>query len=266
MGIKIETVKTRGVKMDYFRFGNGGRTFVMLPGISIVSVMMSADLIAKQYEDLTSDFTFYVFDRASDIPSVYPVSAMAEDTLEAIKALGLSDIYCFGASQGGMIALTMAAMEPSLFAGLVAGSSCCSDSFCNDALREWVDLARKGDAKALCHSFGQAVYPKSFYLENIKAFEGLALLATPGDLSRFAAIASGTIGFDITGDLGKITCPVLAIGASDDRVLDPSGSSVIASKVPRGSLHMYDGFGHAAFDMAPDYRDRIRDFFLNCML
>ncbi len=27
------------------------------------------------------------------------------------------------------------------------------------------------------------------------------------------------------------------------------------------ALHMYDGYGHAAYDTAPDYRERLRDFF-----
>ena len=32
MGIKIETVKTEDFSMDFFRFGEGERTLVILPG------------------------------------------------------------------------------------------------------------------------------------------------------------------------------------------------------------------------------------------
>ena len=50
MSIPIECVKTRSWSMEYFRFGEGRKTMVILPGISVKSVMGFADAVAKQYE------------------------------------------------------------------------------------------------------------------------------------------------------------------------------------------------------------------------
>lgn len=75
----------------------------------------------------------------------------------------------------------------------------------------------------------------------------------------------GLRGFDVTGKLPEVACPVLVIGSKDDMVLGPSASARIAEylngrKEP-ALLHMYDGCGHAAYDTAPDYRERLLQFF-----
>ena len=46
MSIQIETVKTDAFTMDYFQFGQGKETLVILPGLSVQSVMDSADAVA----------------------------------------------------------------------------------------------------------------------------------------------------------------------------------------------------------------------------
>ncbi len=69
--------------------------------------------------------------------------------------------------------------------------------------------------------------------------------------------------FDVTGELEKIACPVLVIGAKDDRILGPDAAGEIAERL-RGrtdfEIHMYDGYGHAAYDLAPDYKERLLRF------
>ena len=69
--------------MDYFRFGHGGDTLAILPGLSVQSVMGSADIVAESYRLLTDDFTIYVFDRRKELPASYPICAMAQDTAQA---------------------------------------------------------------------------------------------------------------------------------------------------------------------------------------
>ena len=67
--------------------------------------------------------------------------------------------------------------------------------------------------------------------------------------------------FDITGELHKIQCPVLVIGSEGDKVLPPSQSRLIAEAL-NASLYMYsDEYGHCVFDEAPDYKQRLLDFY-----
>ena len=264
--IKIETVQLSGLSMDYFKFGSGEKTFVILPGLSITSVMSAADAIAAGYKLMEKDFTVYVFDRRKLLPKKYTIYDMAKDTVRVIKELGLKNIYLFGASQGGMIAMNIAVEYPSLVKKLVLGST---SSHITDnqleTLNKWIDLAAKGDKEGLCLSFGELVYPPKLFKQNIEFFKNMSKAVTDDDLKRFIILAEGTKGFHLTGVLKVINCPVLAIGVYEDPVLDSDATMELAEQLDwnrKFNLYMYTGFGHAAFDTAPDYRQRIYDFFM----
>ena len=142
--MNIETVKTDAFTMDYLRFGRGKDSLVILPGLSVQSVMGLGDLIAEAYQVLTEDFTIYLFDRRKDLPAQYPIREMARDTAEALRALGLSSVALFGASQGGMIAMALAAEHPELVSRLVPGSSAArvDGEHCR-LFEDWIDLAKR---------------------------------------------------------------------------------------------------------------------------
>ena len=121
--IQIETVRTGAFTMDFFRFGQGRRPLVILPGLSVQSVMGASSAVAGAYRPLTEDFTIYVFDRRKELPASYPVEEMARDTAAALCALGLARVCLFGASQGGMLAMKIAAEQPALVERLALGST-----------------------------------------------------------------------------------------------------------------------------------------------
>ena len=114
MSIPIETVRTEGFSMRFFRFGTGDRPFVILPGLSVQSVMGAADAVAAAYADFAERYTVYLFDRREELPEQYSVYRMGLDTAAAMRALGLYDADIFGASQGGMIAQVIAIEAPEL--------------------------------------------------------------------------------------------------------------------------------------------------------
>ena len=123
MSVQIGTVKTERFSMEYCRFGQGDRNLIIIPGISVQSVMLSAEAIEDAYKLLADDFTLYVLDRRKDVPAVYSIRDMATDTAEAIAELGLEKVDIFGASQGGMIAMLIASEHPELVNKLILGST-----------------------------------------------------------------------------------------------------------------------------------------------
>ena len=46
-----------------------------------------------------------------------------------------------------------------------------------------------------------------------------------------------------------------ALQEKDDKVLGPQASVLISEHIPHSELFMYEGYGHAAYDTAPDYRE-----------
>ena len=264
--MQTETVNAGSFSIDYFKFGQGDGVFVILPGLSVQSVMGFADSVAAAYREFSDAYTVYVFDRRSQLPATYPVREMARDTAAAIRALGLERINLFGASQGGMIALELAAAHPGLVRKLALGStSSCVGKGQYRVIGEWVDLAKAGDREGLYLAFGEAVYSKAVFEQSRDALIEAAGTVTDEDLQRFAVLAEGTRGFDATADLANIACPVLVLGSKDDQVLGPAASIKIAESLNdqggHALLHLYDGYGHAAYDTAPDYRERLLQFF-----
>lgn len=262
----LGAVRVNDFEMDYFKFGTGEKTFVIIPGISIQSVMGAADAVQQGYELMNEDFTTYVFDRRKEISEGYSIREMARDTAEAVKALGLKDIYLFGASQGGMIAMVMAIEYPELVKKMVLGSTSSHiKPEQQKVLCQWIELAKKNDKQELYQCFGREVYPPEVYEQYKDYFAEVSKTVTDKEMERFMILAESIKDFNVTDQLVKIQCPVLAMGVYEDPVLDSDATMEIAEKLDYHKdfkLFMYIGYGHAAFDTAPDYRKRILEFFL----
>lgn len=262
--IKIETVKTDVFSMNYFKFGRGKEIFVILPGLSVQSVMNSADAIAEAYKLLAERYTVYVFDRRKELPAEYSVYDMAADTVKAFGELDISKANIFGASQGGMIASVIAIEHPELVEKLILSSTSAkvTDSQFN-TIEEWIRLAKENKAEDLYISFGKALYPKETFEQLRGALVDAAKTVTDEELTRFAVSAQALKGFDVTSDLNKIACPTLITGSDDDALLGAYASEYIAEHLDKNSdhkLYIYHGCGHAAYDTAADYKERILSF------
>ena len=263
--MKIKTVRTAAFSMDYIRFGEGEQTLVILPGLSVQSVMGSAEAVKEAYQLFSDQFTVYLFDRRNELPEVYPIDEMAKDTAEALYTLGLKDVCLFGTSQGGMIAQKLAIDHPELVKKLVLGSSAaCVSETASGIVGEWIEFAKQGKTKELYLLFGAAVYPKAVFEQSKDLLTEAAETVTEQDLQRFIVLAGGLKDFDVRDELKKLTCPVLAIGSKDDAVLGGGAIPQIAEclkEKPDFECYLYEGFGHAAYDIAPDYKERLLRFF-----
>lgn len=263
MGGQIETATTDTFSMEYYKFGHGEEALVILPGLSVQSVMGFASAVEEAYQLLADEYTVYLVDRRKDLPDTYSVHEMAEDTAEALKAIGLEKVNLFGASQGGMMAMDIAICHPELVSNLVLGSTApCLDEEHYKTIENWIGLAKDGDREGLYLAFGEAVYPKEVFEQSRDLLIAAAETVTDEDLQRFAILAEGMDGFDVTDKLGSIACPVLVLGSNDDQVVGGEASEKIAELLKDGNctLYMYDGYGHAAYDTAPDYKERVLDF------
>ena len=86
--------------------------------------------------------------------------------------------------------------------------------------------------------------------------------ATSADLKRFATLARALLGFDASDILPKIKCPILAVGAGLDKIFGADAAPQIARLAGTSARsYVYQNYGHAVYDEAPDYVDRIYEFF-----
>lgn len=260
---EIHTFQNAHFEMEYCSFGNGPRPFVIIPGVSMKPVMLSAAAVMAGFQIFTEDWTVYVFDRKKNIQPGYSVLDMAEDTATVMTALGLTACDIFGASQGGMIAQSIAVSHPELVHALYLGSTMARPTaVCQSVMNTWIDLTKAGSIPALNHGINVKIYSPKFYDTYRAIFAQLETDGTQEEADRFRVLAQACLDFDIYDRLDEIRCPVFVVGSREDHVLSGKASEEIAEKL-RCPLYMYDGYSHTVYDEAPDYRQRMKDALLS---
>ena len=256
----ISTVKTETFVMPYAKFGKGRRTLVILPGVSLHPVIQSAGAVERMFEEYGDEYTFYLFDRKEKIQSGYSVADMARDTAAAMRHLGLRKADVYGASQGGMMAQVLAAENPRLVRKLVLASTLAEpNAVSREVFAVWERLAAAGDAAALNRAVFEKVYSPEYRETYRAAFAMLEKTGTPEEMRRFGVLVAACAAFDAKSMLAKITHPTLVVGSERDEVVTAEASRAIAAALGC-KLYLYDGYSHAVYDEAPDFRERMFAF------
>ena len=249
--------------MDYIRFGSGARKLVMLPGVGdgLTTVKGLALPFALMYRSLSKDFTVYVFSRRVALPEHMTTRDMAEDVNEAMEALGLFAAAVVGVSQGGMIAQWLAADHPDKVSKLVLTVT---SSRPNDTIREaiglWSDMARQGDYRGIMLDTAERSYTPKRIRRARLTYGLLGNLGKPKSFDRFLIQAESCVTHDAYAELGRIACPTLVIGGTEDRIVTGAASEEIAAQIPGCELYMYEGLSHGLYEEAPDFLKRVADF------
>ena len=259
--MKIDTLQLKDRSIRYFRFGDPeGQPMVIIPGVALKSVMLSAMLIEKQYQDFADAFNVFVFDRRMDMPAHYSIKSMAEDICQALDSLSIRSADIYGVSQGGMIAQCIAVDRPDPVRKLVL----CSTSgyvppTASAVFQEWSSLTKAQNIEGLVLSFAKNVYSQSYFEKNRDAFIQFGRTVTEDELQRFYTSLACFDACDLRNELHRIQSPVLVIGGEQDRIFGAESAKEIA-KHTNGKLILYPNDAHAVYDENPDVMKRIRSF------
>ena len=251
--------------MDYIRFGTGDKTLVILPGVGdgFKTVRGTALPFALGYRKLAKDFTVYVFSRREPLPAHWGTREMAADLGRALDALGLERICLMGVSQGGMIAQWVAIDQPRRVDKLVLAVSAARP---NDTMRQtlgsWMELARKGDYRAIMVDTAVRSYSDRAVGRQKRLYGLLGSLTKPGSFDRFLTQAEACLSHNAWEDLPRIFCPVLVIGGSEDKIVTAQASRELAERIVGAELQIDEGLSHALFEEAKDFLDRVAAFCL----
>ena len=258
---QITTIKTASSTLDCAIIEGGSRPFALLPGLYTKSLMPLVPAVAKQYQRFLDKYTIYLFDRVTEPPEGYAFQDMVADTIHAMDALHLGDACTMGVSAGGMVAQAIMAERPELVRCAVIGSSTSRmTDHARGILNGWSALARAGKTAELNRSFATMVYTEAFYARYEEAILAALDGATEADLRRFAIFADALANFKLPDGERGTARPVLAIGAEEDRIFGPEATMEIAKRND-GRFFIYKGYGHAVYDEAPDYLQKVWEFF-----
>lgn len=257
------TLKIGDTEMDYISFGKGSKNLVMIPGggDGLATVKGLAVPIAFSYRMFADDYRVYVFSRKNCLNEGYSTRDMADDQAEAMRKLGISKAMVLGVSQGGMISQYLAIDHPDLVEKLVLAVTLSKQ---NDAVKQvlgkWIELAEQGDHKQLMINTAENSYSEKYLKKYRLIYPILGLIGKPKNYERFIIQINSCLGHDAYDELEKIKCPVLVIGGRQDKIVTGKASEEISEKLGC-EIYMYDDLGHAAYEEAKDFNERVLAFF-----
>lgn len=260
---KNERVRIDGTDMDYVSFGKGNRVFIMLPGLGdgLKTVKGMALLLALTYKIYARDYTVFIFSRKNDLPDNYSTRDMAADQAKAMKHLGIANADVMGISQGGMIAQYLAIDHPNLVGKLVLAVTLSKQNeLLQNAVSRWITMAVQEDYKSLMTDTAEKSYSDK-YLKKYRFFYPLlGHIGKPQNFKRFLIQADSCLHHNAYPELDKIKCPALIIGGACDKIVGAAASQELADKIEKSELYIYDGLGHAAYEEAADFHQRVLRF------
>jgi len=263
MPIKIESLKTERFTMKFFRFGNKAsqKKFIIIPGTSLKSVMNYADSVAESYKIFAQDYEVFLFDIRDDLPENYRIQDLARDLAESLDSLHINNADILGVSMGGMIAQCLAVSRPDLAHKIVLASTASrakprTVKFWNDLLT----LARGKNINALTLGFSENIYTPEFFAKYRDSILAANNNISDLELERFIIITQAVRDFDIYDELDRVKSQVLVIGAGRDKIFGADYSRETADKIGC-DLYIYENYGHAVYDEASGYKERVMKFF-----
>jgi len=94
-----------------------------------------------------------------------------------------------------------------------------------------------------------------------KFFDALRASLGQADVGVVAGDMLACSKFDLTGELNKITAPVLVICGREDKMTPPAHSEALAAGIARAKLVLIEGAGHMVMMEKPSaFNDALRDF------
>ena len=258
---KEDTLKMDNLQMDYITFGTGAKTLIMIQGLNTNGIKGAAVSLAYMYRIFAKEYKVYLFDRRTQVYDGITVREIASDIAMAMDALQISKADVFGVSQGGMIAQYLAIDRPDLVNKLVLAVTISKNNdTVKKVLEKWMDLTKRGAFKELVADMAVKMYSEA-YMRRYKAFMPLlTVIQKPKDVERFLILTKACLTCNAYEELDKVTCPVFVIGGRQDKVVTGEASEEIADKLGC-EIYMYETLGHAAYEEACDFNERVYNFF-----
>lgn len=260
--LKEDSVVVGNTTMDYAVFGYGERPLVIIPGLSLRDVRGAGFGLALTYRKFVKDFRIYVIDKKNDVPEGYTVKDIADDTVAAMRSLGVEKADVYGVSLGGMVAQYIAVYYPEFVGKLILGvTTSRQNEILNRVVGGWISSAERGEYGFIINEMLGELYSENYARRYGWILPLLANYFRPKNMPRFINLAKSCLTCDIYNELGLIKSPTLVLGGEKDLILGGFASYEIADKLGC-EIYMYPNLGHSAYDEAPDFNKRILEFLL----
>lgn len=254
---------------SYLKFGNGDKTLIILPGISLTSVISVPMALINRFKPLVNDYSIYVFDRLTPVKDDYTYFDFARLTIEAIKILDLKDLYLYGVSKGSALSLILAYSEPSLIKKMALASPLFKFSpEVVEILNDWSTYLEKKDYPGFFNRFFNDVFSKEYVDSNRSSIESYIRLSAKmvddkemiQQTREFLIQARTDYDFDISDKIKDINIKSIIFADKKDTVVPFKYSDELA-EIINAEFVVFDKYSHAVFDEENSLPQRIYDYF-----
>lgn len=257
---KEQTLAIENIQMDYITFGDGTKSLVMIQGLNTNGIKGSALPLAMMYRIFAKEYKVYLFDRRKNLPENVTVRELAADIALAMDTLGIKNADVFGVSQGGMIAQYLAIDRPDLVNKMVLAVTLSkNNSIIESVVNEWIRMTEQEDWKTLVTDMAVKMYSDAYIRKYKLMMPLLTAVQKPKDVKRFLILARACLSCNAYEELVNIKCPVFVIGGKCDKVVTGEASVEIADKLGC-EIYMYEELGHAVYEEAKDFNQKVLAF------
>jgi 3-oxoadipate enol-lactonase len=233
--------KINGITIDYMVEGQG-EPLIMIIGLGSdqSNWRLQTVLFKKYYRTITFDNRGAGKSEKPTKP--YTINIMAEDTIGLMDHLGIEKAHLLGVSMGGMIAQELAINHPERVDKLVLGCTFArrngTSGFSSEVSQALEAYDRSSHDVLSLRKLVNIIIDLTF---NKRSYRVLALplmkaAIRSSALDGFVEQLEAVLTYDAADRLGKIKAPTLVITGTEDRIIKPVSSEVIASLVPKAKL------------------------------
>jgi len=225
-----------------------------------------------QTPELSKHFRTITFDNRgtgeSDQPEEpYSIAQMADDAAGLLDVFGIASAYVFGISMGGMIAQELVLRHPQKLRKLALGCTHCGIKHCVPSPGWVTEIFKSLPGKPRPQVVRESVafnYSPHTQRHNPQLIESLIPLFADNRQRPKAYLnqLGAVYGFDAFDRLPQITTPTLVLTGTDDVLIPPANSKIIADRIPGARLIKFPEAGHLFFiEKADDVNRALLNFF-----
>ncbi|NTV02856.1 MAG: alpha/beta fold hydrolase [Chlorobiaceae bacterium] len=260
-------LKTNGIDIAYDILGSGE------PLLLIGGFGMTREFWGTLPAALAERFRVIVYDNRGSGESTLPaepfsIADMAEDAAGIMDFLDIDSAHVFGVSMGGMIAQMLCARHPDRVRKAILGCTSHGGRHAIPAppltVKAFEAVANPGlTVEASARMLVPILFSDRFVESEKERVESYIRVSVEHALTRQCAIfqMEALMGFDAEGLLEQIRVPVLVVTGSEDRLIPPENSRLLAGKIPNARLEVISDAGHNFFFETPEtVRSLIEEF------
>jgi 3-oxoadipate enol-lactonase len=224
------------------------------PLLLIMGLGGGSSLWWRQVESLSPDYRVIAYDSRgvgrSDGPDApYSMEMMTADAAGLLETLGVARAHVYGVSMGGMVAQELALRHPGLVTSLVLGATTCGGAQATlpppESLEELFNIMSLAPAEIARVS--AAVTFSAGFISRHPATVRQWLrkgAESPPSAAGYRGQAQAVAGFQTYDRLPQISAPTLILAGTGDQLIPVENSRILASRIPRAELVLFEGAGH----------------------